>query len=58
MSENYPAGVTISTETINSECSCCEHSWSATVTIELGIITQDDYNICTECGKCANSQEN
>ncbi len=50
MSENYPLGVAIRTETIDLECSRCEHSWSTTVTIELGIIIQDHYDVCPLCG--------
>lgn len=50
---NYPPGVRISTKTIDLECSRCEHSWSATVSTELGIIVEDDYDMCPECGKLA-----
>lgn len=52
---NYPPGITISTETIDLECSRCEHSWSETVIIELGTITQDNYDVCPKCGELANS---
>lgn len=50
MSKNYPAYIKINTETIDLECSQCEHSWSESVTIELGTIVEDDYDICPQCG--------
>ncbi len=50
MSENYPPGIAISAETIDLKCSQCEHEWSASVTIELGTIVEDDYDMCPLCG--------
>jgi len=49
MSNNYPAGVTINTKTIDLECPRCEYAWSASVTIELGMISEDDYDTCPKC---------
>lgn len=50
MLDNYPPGTKTSTETIDLECFRCEHPWSVTVTIELGTIVDDDYDICPQCG--------
>lgn len=50
MYENYPAGIRVSIETIDLECPQCDHSWSASVTIELNMISEDYYDICPQCG--------
>lgn len=54
MSENYPVGTTTKTATIDLECPQCGHCWDTVVIIELGIITEDYYDMCPECGELAN----
>ena len=55
MFNNYPPGVGIKTITVDLECPHCGHCWSESVIIELGVITQDNYDVCRVCGTSANS---
>jgi hypothetical protein len=47
---DLPSQLRVESEWIGLSCGECDNRWEVKIQKELGIIVDDDYDICPECG--------